>query len=139
MPLGKGKGNRTGSDTTPKFSTVEDFQKALDAYFADCDKKKKLYSIPGLCLFLKTQQQTFATWYNGEKRAELQDATRMACLRIQEQVETDARYQEKGMVTRGIFLNKQMMLGGYQDRIEAKQDIAVNVKMGKGMDDSDFK
>ena len=139
MPGSKKSGNHTGSSTKSKFETVEEFQTALDQYFADCDKKKKLYSIPGLCLFLKTQQQTFATWYNGEKRAELQDATRMACLRIQEQVETDARYQEKGMVTRGIFLNKQMMLGGYQDLIEAKQDIAVNVKMGKGMDDSDFK
>ena len=44
-----------------------------------------------------------------------------------------------GMVTKAIFLMKQPRFGGYQDKIEAKQDIQVNVKMGNGMDASDFK
>ena len=38
-----------------------------------------------------------------------------------------------------IFMLKQKRFAGYQDKIEAKTDIAVNVKMGSGMDDSDFK
>mgnify|MGYP000217451958 CR=1 FL=1 len=70
---------------------------------------------------------------------EYQHEINRAYLRIQSQVESDPRYQEKGMVTRSIFLNKQPRLGGYQDKVESKQDISVNVKMGDGMDASDFK
>ena len=43
------------------------------------------------------------------------------------------------MVTKSIFLMKQPRLGGKQDRVEAKQDISVNVKMGENVDESDFK
>lgn len=32
-----------------------------------------------------------------------------------------------------------MRLGGYQDKVESKSDISVNVKMGENMDESDFK
>ena len=46
---------------------------------------------------------------------------------------------QKGMVTKAIFLMKQQRFGGYQDKIEAKTDIAVNVKMGSNVDASDFK
>jgi hypothetical protein len=45
----------------------------------------------------------------------------------------------KNMTPFVIFMLKQKRFAGYQDKIEAKTDIAVNVKMGKGMDDSDFK
>ena len=58
---------------------------------------------------------------------------------IQEQIDTSPIYQEKGMVTRGIFLNKQKRLGGYQDKQETRQDISVNVTFGDGVDASDFK
>ena len=46
---------------------------------------------------------------------------------------------QKGMVTKAIFMMKQPRFGGYQDKIEAKTDIAVNVKMGSNVDASDFK
>ena len=64
---------------------------------------------------------------------------RLAYQRIQEQIDTSPIYQEKGMVTRGIFLNKQKRLGGYQDKQETRQDISVNVTFGDGVDASDFK
>lgn len=81
-----------------------------------------------------------------EAGAEPDDATavmsyfvRMAYQRIQEQIDTSPIYQEKGMVTRGIFLNKQKRFGGYQDKQEAKQDVRVNVTFGDGSDPSDYK
>lgn len=64
---------------------------------------------------------------------------RLAYQRIQEQIDTSPIYREKGMVTRGIFLNKQKRLGGYQDKQETRQDISVNVTFGDGVDASDFK
>jgi hypothetical protein len=45
----------------------------------------------------------------------------------------------KNMTPFVIFMLKQVRFSGYQDKIEAKTDIAVNVKMGSGMDESDFK
>jgi hypothetical protein len=62
----------------------------------------------------------------------------MADLRIQDQLESDPTYMQKGMVTKAIFMLKQPQFGGYQDKIEAKADLAVNVKMGKNVDESDF-
>ena len=78
-------------------------------------------------------------WYDGTDCADLQEPVQRAYLRIQAQLESDPTYMQKGMVTKAIFLMKQPRFGGYQDKIEAKQDISVNVKMGNGMDDSDFK
>lgn len=126
-------------DTASRYDTAEDLQKACDAYFAKCDQMGLLYGEAGLALHLGVTLTTLRSWYDGNRSAHLQNVTQMAYMKIQEQVESDPRYQEKGMVTRGIFLNKQMRLGGYQDKVESKSDISVNVKMGENMDESDFK
>lgn len=122
-----------------KFRTVAELRRAMDAYFAECDERELLYGEGGLARHLGVSLLTLRSWYDGRRVPEYQHAVEMAYLRMQEQIESDPRYQEKGMVTRSIFLNKQRWFGGYQDKIEAKQDIAVNVKMGAGMDESDFK
>ena len=129
------------------FPTVEEFQKAADDYFDECDERGVLYGEAGLALYLsehnaKRRTVTLARlreWYDGNRCAYLQDAVQMAYLRIQNQVETDERYREKGMVTRGIFLQKQTRLGGYQDKIEQKNDTTVRIIHGDSVDDSDFK
>lgn len=129
------------------FPHVEDFQKVADAYFDECDERGVLYGEAGLALYLSEHNKkgrtvtltTLRAWYDGEHCAYLQDAVQMAYLRIQNQVETDERYREKGMVTRGIFLQKQTRLGGYQDKIEQKNDTTVRIVHGDSVDDSDFK
>lgn len=124
---------------TRKFDTPEALQAACDAYFAECDAKGKLYGEAGLCLALGITRSTLWSWRNGEKCQDLQDTVRMADLRIQDQLESDPTYMQKGMVTKAIFMLKQPQFGGYQDKIESKADISVNVKMGANMDESDFK
>jgi len=121
------------------YATAEDLKAKCDEYFSTCDENRVLYGEAGLALYLGITIKTLRRWYDGERCKDLADTAQMAYLRIQNQIETDPRYQEKGMVTRGIFLNKQPRFGGYQDKVEAKQDISVNVNFGKGMDDSDFK
>lgn len=117
---------------------VAELEKACEAYFKKCDKDGTLYGEAGLALHLGVTLRTLRRWYDGERNEPFQEPTQMAYLRIQNQIEVDSRYQEKGMVTRGIFLNKQPRFGGYQDKVEARQDISVNVNMGKGMDETDF-
>lgn len=121
------------------YATAADLKSKCDEYFRTCDNTGVLYGEAGLALYLGVTITTLRRWYDGDRCKDLKDPAQMAYLRIQNQIEIDPRYQEKGMVTRGIFLNKQPRFGGYQDKVEAKQDISVNVNFGAGMDDSDFK
>lgn len=136
----KGAAKESGQEKRSgrKYATAADLYAKIDEYFSECDGSGTLYGEAGLARHLGVILATLRKWYDGTDCADLQEAVQLAYLRIQEQVETDSRYQEKGMVTRGIFLQKQPRFGGYQDRIESKQDIVVNVKMGAGMDASDF-
>lgn len=121
------------------FSSVAELEDRIDAYFDGCDAEKKLYGPAGLALALDLELEDLMSLREGKEGAELMRPVKRAFLRIQDQVETDPRYREKGgMATRAIFALKQPWLGAYQDKIEAKQDLTVNVKMGSGMDESDF-
>lgn len=122
-----------------KYATAQALQAKCEEYFAACDAKGELYGEAGLALHLGVTLSALRSWYEGERCQDLQETVQMAYLRIQSQLESGWQYQEKGMVTKAIFLMKQPRLGGYQDKIEAKQDIAVHVKMGENADESDFK
>lgn len=130
------KGNNNGA----RFGSVVEFQAAADAYFDACDAAGKLYGEAGLCLALDVSLTTLRRWYDGQVRPELQEAVQRAYLRIQDQIETSPAYMEKGgMSSRAIFLQKQPRFGGYADKVEARQDMTVNIKHGKDMNESDFK
>lgn len=122
-----------------KYATAEALEEKCDEYFAACDADGKLYGEAGLALHLGVKLETLRKWYDGKDCADYQDTVQKAYMRIQSQLESDTTYMMKGMVTKAIFLMKQPRFGGYQDKIEAKTDIAVNVKMGSNVDESDFK
>lgn len=121
-----------------KYKTAAELQTKCDEYFAQCDEEGKLYGEAGLALHLGVMLATLRKWYDGTDCPDLQETVQKAYLRIQSQVESDPTYMMKGMVTKAIFLMKQPRLGGYQDKIEAKADIAVNVQMGSNTEKSDF-
>lgn len=137
---GKTDGKKTkGHSTKKKFQTPEELKAACDAYFDECDRNGELYGEAGLALALKTSLRELRGWFTGEKFPEMREAAEYAYLKIMHQIETDERYQEKGgMSTRSIFLMKQQYFGGYQDKLAAQTQIDVNVKMGEGMDKTDF-
>lgn len=129
-----------GNDNGARFGSVVEFQTVADAYFDACDAAGKLYGEAGLCLALGVSLTTLRRWYDGKNCPELQEAVQRAYLRIQDQIETHPAYQEKGgMSSRAIFLQKQPRFGGYTDKVEARQDMTVNIKHGKDMNESDFK
>ena len=118
---------------------VADLTAALDSYFDQCDKTGELYSEAGIALALNVPVETLADWWGGKGPEGFTLPVKRAYLRLQHQIETHPAYREKGgMATRGIFALKQRRLGGWVDHIETKSDISVNVKMGRGMDESDF-
>lgn len=128
------------------FPNAETFTAAANRYFDECDARDELYGEAGLCLALSRYNpgeknvtlKTLRKWYDGEACPYLQEAVQMAYLRIQQQVESDPRYRDKATVTRGIFLQKQPRLGGYQDKIEQKTDTKITIIHGDSMEESDF-
>lgn len=128
------------------FPEVAEFEKLANDYFDECDRKNLLYGEAGLALYLSDHNlaqrfvsvKTLRSWVDGVSCLHLQDAAGRAYTRIQAQIESDPRYQVKGMVTRGIFLNKQERFGGYQDKTEAKNDTTLRLLFGEGMDKSDY-
>lgn len=123
------------------FKTVEEFEAAADGYFDDCDCRNEKYSEAGLCLWLSRHNaknrnvtlQTLQNWYDGDTAGHLQEAVQMAYLRIQHQIETDPRYDDKAMTAYRIFLEKQTRLGGKTD----KQEVNNNVKFELTIKDYD--
>lgn len=142
------KAREAASKKLSVFETAEDFSEAAEAYFLECDLNGDLYGEAGLCLGLTrfnkkgrvVTLRQLREWYDGENCKYLKDAVQLAYLRIQAQIESDPRYQEKGgMATRSIFLQKQARFGGYQDKSETKHDATVNIVFGNGVEASDFK
>ena len=131
-------GERSQNGSLARFETADEFQKAVDAYFHECDTEGKLYSEVGMAVSLGVTMGCLDQWWRGLKCPYLQEPVRMAYLRIAEQICTDPRYNERQMVSYRIFLLKQEKLCGYQDKVESRSDLNVNVKMGKNMEDSDF-
>lgn len=121
-----------------KYDSPDELRVRIDEYFADCDRRGALYGEAGLALWLHVSLDTLHSWYDGKRCPDFQSEAQRAYMIIQNQVETDPMYQDKAMVSRAIFLMKQARYGGKVDKVEAKSDVSVNVKMGKGMDKSDY-
>ena len=123
------------------FPKADDLVEALDGYFDDCDARGEKYSEAGICLWLSRHNpknrnvtlQTLHRWYDGVSNEHLQEAVKMAYLRIQHQIETDPRYDDKAMTAYRIFLEKQVRLGGKTD----KQEVSNNVKFELTIKDYD--
>ena len=132
------------------FETADEFREAADKYFDECDEKGEFYSQAGLQLGLKkygpkhrfVDRNRLSLWANGEgcvTTPGLQEAVLEAFARIEHQIETDSRYQDKALNTRAIFYLKQPMLGGMQDvQKENKTKVEVVLKHGKTVEESDF-
>ncbi len=71
-----------------KFQTLKDLEQAIDAFFKDCDKKGRPYTVTGLALALDTTRETLLDYEkNNPKLAEFSDAIKRAKLRVQNYAE----------------------------------------------------
>ena len=139
--------HEAAAKATAIFPEASELENLAERYFEECDYNDRLYGEAGLALFLSDHNlakrvvtvNTLRAWCDGQSCLHLQDAVQRAYMRIQAQIESDPRYQVKGMVTRSIFLNKQDRFGGYQYKTETKNDSTFRFTFGKSMDESDFK
>ena len=80
MAEAKNKGGRP-----MKFKTVEELQKKIDEYFAECDKQKRPYTITGLALALDTNRATLLDYE--KKYEQFSEVVKKAKLRIENYAE----------------------------------------------------
>ena len=117
------------------FPDVAELEIACVGYFDYCDDHGEKYSEAGLCLWLSKHNsgnrnvtlRTLQGWYDGLFAKHLQETVQMAYLRIQHQIETDPRYDDKAMTSYRIFLEKQKRLGGKTDKQEIEHDAKIEV------------
>jgi hypothetical protein len=121
------------------YETAEQLSAACDKYFEKVDKTGDVPSEAGLALYLGISVGRLRNWFDGNSREELQEAVQDAYGAMTVRYLQMLQSGNKNMTPFVIFMLKQVRFSGYQDKIEAKTDIAVNVKMGSGMDASDFK
>lgn len=64
-----------------KFKSPEEMQQKIDAYFAECDEKKKPYTITGLALEIDATRELLLTYELEPDRQEFHDTVKKAKLR----------------------------------------------------------
>lgn len=120
------------------YETAEELQKVVDKYFAQCEESGEVPSEAGLALAAKVGVPALQSWYDGRKCPYLQETAQDAYSRMTSIYMQLLLTGNKNMTPFVIFMLKQQRFAGYQDKVESKQDIAVNVKMGEGVEASDF-
>jgi hypothetical protein len=121
------------------YETPEELKVACDKYFEKVDKDGEVPTESGLALHLGISVVTLRHWYDGDYSTDLMETIRDAYNEMTVRYTQMLLTGNKNMTPFVIFMLKQVRFAGYQDKVEAKTDIAVNVKMGSGMDESDFK
>jgi len=107
-----------------KYNSVEEMQVKIDTYFSDCDERKAIYTIEGLCYWLDMERQSLL---NYSKDEEFFDTIKRAKAKIL------ARLQElassgKHNATMAIFNLKNNY--GYVDRSEVKNEHSGEIRRG---------
>ena len=140
--------NAAAVEASRIFRNAEAFTEAANGYFEHADACGELYGEAGLALWLSehnAKKRVVSTrllheWLDGTYCADLRPAVEIAYLRMQHQMESDPRYQEKGgMTSVRIYLQKQKFFGGYTDKTEEKKETTVRIVHGRTMDEEDFK
>ena len=110
-----------------KYTSVEDMQRDIDKYFAECDEQKRPYTVSGLAYALGTNRQTLI---NYEEKSEFIDTIKSAKAKI-ERFNEEMLYS-KDISTVGVIFNLKNNYG-WKDKqeIEAdvKNDVTINIEL----------
>lgn len=104
-----------------KYETVEELDKAINKYFADCNMLEEPYTITGLALALDVDRKTLI---NYEKRDEFFHTIKKAKLRVE-------NYLEKKLIkdtsTTGIIFNLKNNFE-WKDKSEVEHSGAIKLE-----------
>lgn len=106
-----------------KYQSVEDMQRDIDKYFAECDEKQKPYTVSGLAYALGTNRQTLI---NYEDKRDFFDTIKEAKAKI-ERFNEEMLYN-KDVSTTGVIFNLKNNYG-WKDKQEIEADVKNDVNI----------
>ena len=105
----------------PKYSEVEQLQKKIDEYFAECDKKGKPYTVTGLAFACDlTRQQLINYEYKEEFRSAIKRAKQLVEISLEEKLIDGTMRNQTGV----IFNLKNNW--GWQDKTNVVSEVSVD-------------
>ena len=110
-----------------KFKKVEDLENAINEYFEECDKDKRLYTVCGLCMHLDIDRKTLLNYEKNPENKKFFHTIKRAKLKIEEQLE---RCLYSAGSPTGVIFNLKYNFG-WKDKHEfdVQQDKPFNVKI----------
>lgn len=106
-----------------KYTSVEDMQRDIDKYFAECDEKGKPYTVSGLAYALGTNRQTII---NYESKEEFFDTVKRAKEKIE--LFNEEMLYSKDVSTTGVIFNLKNNYG-WKDKQEIEAEVNSEVKI----------
>lgn len=103
-----------------KYKSVEEMQKDIDKYFAECDENGKPYTVSGLAYALGTCRQTLL---NYEENETFLDTIKRAKAKIE--LFNEEQLYNKDVSTTGVIFNLKNNYG-WKDKQEIEADVKVN-------------
>ena len=109
-----------------KYETVRQLENAINKYFADCDSKKKPYTVCGLARSLGVDRKTLINYSKDENNPDFFHTIKQAKQIIEEQLETNLY----GSSVSGIIFNlKNNFDWKEKQEVALGQDEPFNVKI----------
>ena len=102
-----------------KYESVEEMQRDIDKYFADCDENKKPYTVSGLAYSLGTTRRTLLDY---EEKDEFSHTIKSAKAKI-EMFNEELLYS-KDVSTTGVIFNLKNNYN-WKDKQEIEADLSV--------------
>ena len=102
-----------------KYQSVEDMQRDIDKYFAECDEKQKPYTVSGLAYSLGTTRRTLLDY---EEKDDFSHTIKSAKAKI-EMFNEELLYS-KDVSTTGVIFNLKNNYN-WKDKQEIEADLSV--------------
>ena len=112
-----------------KYESVEEMQKDIDKYFADCDEQGKPYTVSGLAYALGTNRQTLL---NYEAKEGFFDTIKSAKAKIE--TFNEEMLYSKDVSTTGVIFNLKNNYG-WKDKQEIEAEVNNNVNISIELSD----
>ena len=106
-----------------KYKSVEDMQRDIEKYFAECDEKQKPYTVSGLAYALGTTRRTLLDY---QEKDEFSHTIKKAKTKIE--LFNEEMLYSKDVSTTGVIFNLKNNYG-WKDKQEIEAEVSSEVKI----------
>jgi predicted transcriptional regulator len=112
-----------------KYTSVEEMQKDIDQYFAECDEKNKPYTVSGLAYALGTTRRTLLDY---QEKDDFSHTIKSAKAKIE--LFNEEMLYNKDVSTTGVIFNLKNNYG-WKDKQEIEAEVNSEVKINIELSD----